>query len=60
MLLSDNILRCVAPEDRATLGKADLTGIEACVKTEARVERQEHNVLMSWLQLNDLVLACPH
>jgi len=54
MLLPDNILRCMSPSDRSNLGKAGLTAEEACAKASTRAERQQHNILISWLRLHDL------
>jgi hypothetical protein len=54
VLLPNNILKCMSKTDRASLGKAGLTGEETAARAVRRAERVEHNILANWLRLHDL------
>lgn len=59
MILPDNILKLMSPEDRASLGEAAghpnaaLTTDEAIKKQFRRLEREEQRTLASWLGLQE-------
>lgn len=59
VLLSDNILRCLSPEDRERYAKGQLTSQEAAKKGEVRQEKELHKLYESWLGLHDLDYCHP-
>ena len=52
MIPSENILRCMSPEERKKLGKAGLTAAECTQIAEAKSERDLQNQIANWLRLH--------
>lgn len=59
MLLPENVLQKMSPEDRAMLGRAGMTAEEASAKSEARSERQSQRTFSSWLSLREIYFITP-
>jgi len=56
MILPEHVLRCVAPEDRAKLGKAGLTAAEAADKCAARAERNLQSEMVQYLNYQGIAV----
>lgn len=54
MSLPNNILKCMVPADRKSLGKSGLTIEEADAKGQKRAERELHETFGQWLRLHGL------
>jgi hypothetical protein len=53
-ILPDNILRCMSPEDRASLGKAGMTAEEAAGKYAFGQEQKLQGIIANYLNLHGI------
>jgi hypothetical protein len=53
-VLPNSFLRCMSPEDRASLGKADQTFEGACEKGELKSEKELQRLIANWLTINEI------
>src|SRR3990167_7587217 len=53
-ILPDSFLRRIDPKDRVPMGKAGMTADECSDKAQAVAEKQMHNELIGWLNLNQI------
>jgi len=58
-LLPDNILRCLSPADRRSLGRAGMTAAEAQARYAVRSERGEQRLFAAWLSSRGLPYVQP-